>query len=303
MTGIISRNPEAVLQRKLAFFRMVQNLKGINAAVLLKSKKFRHAVRFEYSERYLAGKVLEIGAGEVPLKHNAETVDYLDYAPKEIIASHFGVDPEKINADIVGSMTDIPASDCAYDTVAASHVLEHLEDPIKGLKECLRVVKEQGILFLVVPNAKTSEFDFKRRIFSVNHFIEEHNDPQILARNKLEHYEEFVDQTQFSRETSFDAFNERLQEFVQSDRRIHFHAYGPRLLITLVNYSARQLGVGVDVIDSNYHEYSNEILLVLRRTKSKKPIPENYLLEPSRVQKSISVLSKKASDAEGVPFL
>lgn len=302
MTGIITPKPEADLRRKSSFFRMVQNLNGYNAYLLLKSKKYRHEIRFRYSENYVKGQVLEIGAGAVPLSHNAKRVDYLDYAPKEIIASHFGINVEDVLADIVGSMDDIPAPDSSYDTIAASHVLEHLEDPIKGLKECFRVLKKNGVLFLVIPNPKSSEFDFNRKILSVRHFIEEHNCPDILAKNKLYHYMEFTDKTQVSREISIVAFNERVREFVESDRRIHFHAYGPRLIIELVNYATRQLNIGVEIMDSYYFEYSNDITLVLRITENKNPIEMEYLIRPSRIKESITILCELVSEIEGVPF-
>lgn len=111
-----------------------------------------------------------------------------------------------------------------------------------------------------------------------------------------------MDQTQISKETDLEAYTKRLQEFVQSDRRIHFHAYGPRLLNTLINYAARVLNIGVDVVDSDYHEYRNEILLVLRKTTSKPAIPETYLLEPIRMQKSDNILCEIASENEGKQF-
>ena len=111
-----------------------------------------------------------------------------------------------------------------------------------------------------------------------------------------------MDQTQISKETDLEAYTKRLQEFVQSDRRIHFHAYGPRLLNTLINYAARVLNIGVDVVDSDYHEYRNEILLVLRKTTSKPAIPETYLLEPIRTQKSDDILCEIASENEGKQF-
>ena len=166
---------------------MVQNLKGFNAALLLKARKYRHKVRFSYSEQYLTGNLLEIGAGAIPVRHFAKAVTYLDYTSKEIIAEHFNVELDKVFVDIVGSMADIPTPDGSFDSITTSHVLEHLEDPAKGLKECFRALRDQGTLFLVVPNAKTSEFDFNKQIFSAKHFIEEHNDPELLAQNKLVH--------------------------------------------------------------------------------------------------------------------
>ena len=51
----------------------------------------------------------------------------------------------------------------AYDFVFSSHCLEHIANPIKALKEWLRIVKRGGCVILIVPE-KTKCFDHKRDI-------------------------------------------------------------------------------------------------------------------------------------------
>lgn len=45
----------------------------------------------------------------------------------------------------------LSASDNSFDVVIHSDILEHLENPVKGLQECYRVLNEDGILFYTVP--------------------------------------------------------------------------------------------------------------------------------------------------------
>lgn len=61
--------------------------------------------------------------------------------------------------DFLASVYDIPKEDQHYDGVLMLQVLEHLEFPIKGLKEVHRILKEGGFLFLSVPQAAGDHFE------------------------------------------------------------------------------------------------------------------------------------------------
>lgn len=43
--------------------------------------------------------------------------------------------------------------DNTFDIIFASHTFEHLTDPIKALKECLRILTPKGTLFFITPFA------------------------------------------------------------------------------------------------------------------------------------------------------
>ncbi len=46
---------------------------------------------------------------------------------------------------------DLPYADATYDFVLCSHVLEHVEDPVKAISEIRRVLKPNGVALLMVP--------------------------------------------------------------------------------------------------------------------------------------------------------
>jgi|Deesub1362A_J573_1020465.scaffolds.fasta_scaffold03306_3 SAM-dependent methyltransferase len=52
---------------------------------------------------------------------------------------------------IFGDMHDLEFPDDSFDAIYCSHSLEHAYDPIKALKELVRVLKIGGILFVIVP--------------------------------------------------------------------------------------------------------------------------------------------------------
>jgi SAM-dependent methyltransferase len=73
--------------------------------------------------------------------------------------------------DLVASADDLPLDDGTVDFVLASHVIEHLTDPIKALEEWARVARRY--LFVVVPD-RDNPFDSSRPLTSLAEQIERH---------------------------------------------------------------------------------------------------------------------------------
>ena len=57
-----------------------------------------------------------------------------------------------------------------YDFLLSSHVIEHLANPIRGLSEWTRVLKESGYLILLIPDYRET-FDHKRPVTELEHLI------------------------------------------------------------------------------------------------------------------------------------
>ena len=52
-----------------------------------------------------------------------------------------------------GTLKDQQFPDSQFDAVTMSHVIEHVHDPISLMSECMRVLKPNGILVMITPNA------------------------------------------------------------------------------------------------------------------------------------------------------
>src|SRR5712692_1683247 len=109
--------------------------------------------------RTLSGDVLEIGPGHEPFPiAPGARVRYADRSVKggrdknwpELAESPRGPQTDfNIDLDVDGLA---PISDCSLDAVIASHVIEHLANPIAALREFERVLRPRGRLILVVPD-------------------------------------------------------------------------------------------------------------------------------------------------------
>jgi len=53
---------------------------------------------------------------------------------------------------IVADAQKLPFRDNAIDEMYGAHVIEHLEDPLRFLRECKRVLKRGGMVTIITPN-------------------------------------------------------------------------------------------------------------------------------------------------------
>ena len=63
------------------------------------------------------------------------------------------------NAMVKMDITDIHYSDESFDIIICSHVLEHVEDDKKALKELFRVLKKNGWAIILVPITSDKTFE------------------------------------------------------------------------------------------------------------------------------------------------
>ena len=123
---------------------------------------------------------LEIGIGVRPMVEGAVTTD----------PNMTTYDGNKIVAHYRNRIEDLRFPNNSFDYVCMGDVLEHLPDPILGLKECQRVLKDKGTLFVLVPNNR-NEMDASRRITTLQHCIDDYKTSVTITYN---HWQEFVDE-------------------------------------------------------------------------------------------------------------
>jgi SAM-dependent methyltransferase len=129
--------------------------------------------------------------------------------------------------------TVAPAS---YDFLVAAHVIEHMRNPIGGaLLNWLRVVRDGGLIYLVVPD-KRRTFDERRVRTTLEHLVLDFREPS--ADRDFEHYLDYA--TYAHHRTGDDAVTEarRLRDTGFS---IHFHVFLPQDVVRLVQWMDGQV--------------------------------------------------------------
>jgi len=82
-----------------------------------------------------------------------------------------------------------PIESGKYDFVLCSHVLEHLANPLKAVEEIIRVLKDDGIAVVVLPDLRYT-FDHNRQITPFTHLIEDYENK--TGEDDLTHLDEIL---------------------------------------------------------------------------------------------------------------
>lgn len=148
--------------------------------------------------------------------------------------------------------------DSSYDFILSSHCIEHLANPLKGLAEWIRVLKQDGLLVLVVPH-KDGTFDHDRPITSLEHLIQDFDNH--TGEGDMTHLEEILRLHDLSKDPGagdFQFFQERSKRNIEN-RCLHHHVFDTRMAVEVVNHMGLQI-LAVELFQP-YH-----IVIIAKRT-------------------------------------
>ncbi|HEX5193959.1 MAG TPA: class I SAM-dependent methyltransferase, partial [Solirubrobacteraceae bacterium] len=228
-------------------------------------------VREDLARRYLRGQGIEIGALTTPLRvPPGVEVRYVDRADRaELLASDgpslasSGVDPDRIvPVDVVADAERLSEiDDDSVDFVIAAHVLEHLEDPIEGLTNMLRVIRPGGVLLLVLPDPRFT-FDAPRVRTTVEHVLADHASGPETSR--AAHHLEWAEQIEGHRGENLEA---RLAQLAGEEPSHHFHVW------ELSDFLELLLALGLPCEITHAQAYAKEFAVVLTATAPDRAAP------------------------------
>jgi SAM-dependent methyltransferase len=147
--------------------------------------------------------------------------------------------------------------DESVDFVAASHFIEHCENPIGTLRNQLRKLRPDGVLFLVVPD-KRATFDSPRAVTTIDHLVRD--DREGPEWSKRRHYEEWAREANGVAPSEVEATVERLLAQAYS---IHFHVWTPDAFLELLRFCADELGLPLEL--RAFEQDDAEFVVVLRK--------------------------------------
>ncbi len=122
-----------------------------------------------------------------------------------------------------------------YDFVLASHVLEHIANPILALYEWKRLLRGRGALVLLLPD-KTGTFDHRRPVTTITHLIDDFKTGK--AEDDLTHFPEILalhDRARDPDAGNAESFRMRSQENFHN-RCLHHHVFDLPLAKKLADY-------------------------------------------------------------------
>lgn len=191
-------------------------------------------VRQRVARKYIRGNGIEIGAlhKPLPLPRKARVI-YVDRMTASELKDHYPeLGPvELAPVSVVSDGETLDAlPDQSRDFVIGNHFIEHTEDPIRTLKNWLRVLRPGGIVYVSIPDSRLT-FDHPRERTSIEHLVRDHREGPAVSRR--EHFLEWVEKVAKVEPARFEAEADRLERERAS---IHFHVWEPRGFIEFLSY-------------------------------------------------------------------
>lgn len=239
--------------RQLKRILQLLQSKGLNnylskTITLLIKTRLKNFSNIQY---YFEGKSgLEIGGpscvfqkkGFIPVYPIIKNLDGCNFWYKTVwegelsSGKNYRYEKNKIGYQYISEATNLDFSDeQKYDFLISSNCLEHIANPLKAVKEWIRVLKNGGLLVLVLPN-KAFNFDHKRKDTTFSHLLADYQND--VNEDDLTHLEEilvFHDLKIRKPYENFDHFKERC--FLNRENRtMHHHIFNTELLKEICEY-------------------------------------------------------------------
>jgi len=225
---------------------------GVKSVVCsLCGRSIRNATLDRFLPDFAGKRGLEIGGpshvftsgGIFPVYPAVESLDNCTFSSHTIwqkdlpTGKTFQFDPEKQPGfQYIADSTNLSQIQSEkYDFVLSSHAIEHFANTIKALHEWLRILKQDGLLLLVVPFAYTT-FDSKRPATTLAHIIDDFK--TNVAEDDITHLEEAILLHDFQFDASTTSQEElelRLRDNFNT-RCLHHHVFTSKLVGELLTY-------------------------------------------------------------------
>jgi SAM-dependent methyltransferase len=209
-----------------------------------------------YRSELRSKRGLEIGGpspllaynGPVPVYDVLESLDNCLYSGKTIwegevregntFLYHPGKRP---GTQIISEATDLQSvADSSYQCVLACHCLEHIANPLRALGEWKRVLKNDGLLLLILPH-KDGTFDWRRPVTPLAHMIEDYENG--VGEEDLKHLPEVLELHDLSKDKPAGTGEQFRQRCLSNHihRAMHHHVFDTMAALATVNYAGLQV--------------------------------------------------------------
>jgi predicted SAM-dependent methyltransferase len=187
-----------------------------------------------FASAYLFGSGIEIGALEYPLKvPKTAKVRYVDrFSTDELRRQYPELKNYKlVKVDVIDDAETLGTfGQETLDFVIASHVLEHLENPVLAMVNFNRVLRPNGILFICLPD-KRDTFDKTRQLTPFSHIAEDYkNGPQSSRDEHLRDWAVNVEALK-----SEEQILNRINHLKAISGHIHFHVWSQKEMFEMFN--------------------------------------------------------------------
>jgi len=269
MKQIIIKEKERVFLKHMknipAYIRIMHRIGILTTAksILKKTLKIKNKTYVKYKQNFLNKVGLEIGGpsavfspnGLFPIYSICKSIDNCNYKENTTWETNkkgntFEYSKNKKGKQYIAETTNLKQiKSSKYDFVINSHVLEHVANPLKAIKEWKRVLKKGGTLLIIVPQ-KTKTFDHKRSITKFSHILRDYE--QNIEEDDKTHTKEILKYHDFYAEEikTKEELNLRCKNNFEN-RNMHHHVFDEDLLKKMLLY--HDFNISSVTIELPYH--------------------------------------------------
>lgn len=204
---------------------------------------------YEIYRSYLQNKKgIEIGGPStlfktmLPIYQVVESLDGVNFADNTLWEGSiqkgrtFNYIKDKTGFQFVSDATNLDQiNSLTYDFLLSSNCLEHIANPLKAIEEWSRVLKNGGIMLLVLPK-KESNFDHNRPVTTFEHLLDDYDND--ITEHDLTHLDEILALHDLSMDPpagNIEQFRLRsLDNF--NNRTLHHHVFDISLMTKILEY-------------------------------------------------------------------
>jgi SAM-dependent methyltransferase len=235
----------------LFYFQTLWKDRGPKALYQCFNRPLRRSFSRGLIQKYAPkGIGLEIGVGARTIAPVCRTVlsdAYSDHGVHDSIAKVFFKGAE------------IPYADESFSFILSEHVLEHISNPIKTIKEWLRVLKSGGKIFLFLPHRDRTNDKF-RQLTTLEHLIDDYN--KDVPYNDSTHFEDWWSNV-VERGLMPDHYRHIPKDELINSASIHHHVWTEKEIIELCEH----LGLKIAYADSKVHDRRDSFVVVAEKTR------------------------------------
>jgi len=228
-------------------------------------------VRSALSKKYLQGVGVDIGPLQKPFQavNNGCVILKADIYPRQkLVELYPEILPESISQPniLCDGETLATFRGASVDFVIASHVLEHLRNPIGAIENWTSVLKEGGYLVMLVPH-KGFTFDKERPLTEIHHLLQDYRSiPEELATRDFVHYLEWARLVEKKAEEEIEARAKVLQAQGYS---IHRHVFDETSWSGLMSLVQSKMGFPFKIVESCFCSETAELVTVCEKRRER----------------------------------
>jgi SAM-dependent methyltransferase len=263
------------MNNKKKISSIVQKIRtgGLSEILRLIKRKFaRKKIRnFKlYQDLFYNKEGIEIGGPslffekDLPIYHEIKALDSVNFSSSTvwegqlIEGENFKYEDNKTGYQFICDAVNLDKIEPnKYDFVLSCNNLEHIANPFKALSAWLRIIKQNGLILLVVPD-KDTNFDHKRKITKFEHLLEDFKNN--TTEDDLTHLAEILalhDRSMDPASGDSDFFKKRsLNNF--ENRCLHHHVFDLKLLKQIYKY------LNIEILRTD-HANTNFVILGLKK--------------------------------------